>query len=267
MTELRLAALYHYPIKSCRGIALQRAQLTRFGLERDRHWMIVDAEGRFLSQRELPSLALIEPEIIADRLRLRASGMPDLLIPDRGSKTIEVDVWGDRVLADDTGREAATWMSDFLGVACRLVALGPAFERTVDPAFDRFGSRVAFSDGYPLLLLSEASLADLNTRMADPLPMNRFRPNLVVTGCAPYAEDDWRELEIGDVRLHVVKPCARCAITTVDQDQGQFAGKEPLRTLARYRRGEKGKVLFGQNVIHESKTGVLNVGDAVKVIA
>jgi uncharacterized protein YcbX len=227
----------------------------------------VDAEGRFVSQRELPSLALIEPDIVVGQLRLRASRMPDLLVPERTSKPIEVEVWHDRSLAYDAGGEAATWISDFLGAACRLVALGPAFERTVDPAFDRFGSSVAFSDGYPLLLLSEASLDDLNARMADPLPMNRFRPNLVVTGCAPYAEDDWRELEIGDVSLHVVKPCARCAITTVDQDLGQFAGKEPLRTLARYRRGEKGKVLFGQNVIHESTTGVLNVGATIKVIA
>lgn len=212
-------------------------------------------------------MALIEPIPAADSLRLRTSGMPDLSIPMHTSLAIEVEVWGDRSLAHDAGDEAAAWVSDFLGVTCRLVALGSAFQRKVDPAFDRFGSNVAFSDGYPLLLISEASLEDLNARMPQALPMNRFRPNLVVSGCEPYAEDAWRELRIGEIGLHIVKPCARCAITTVDQDQGRFAGKEPLRTLARYRRGESGKVLFGQNVIHESKAGVLNVGDTVEVIA
>ncbi|MDX1657088.1 MAG: MOSC domain-containing protein, partial [Candidatus Competibacteraceae bacterium] len=136
----------------------------------------------------------------------------------------------------------------------------------VDPHFDHWDSEVIFADGFPLLLISQSSLEDLNARLDRALPMERFRPNIVVSGCQPYAEDDWKMVRLGEILVHPVKPCARCAITTVDQQRGEVAGKEPLRTLAGYRRGDKAKVLFGQNLIHKTKVGELRVGDPVVVL-
>jgi len=267
MPQATVTALYHYPVKSCRGIALNTARVTPYGLEQDRHWMIVDADGTFLSQREYPKLALVEALPDGSTLTLRAPNMPDLVVTAAEERPLAVAVWNDQGIAQDCGAAAAAWFSDYLGVSCRLVTLGERFRRPVDPAYDRYQTEVAFSDGYPFLLLSEASLTDLNSRLEKPLAMNRFRPNIVVGGCEPYAEDDWQRLQIGELIFHGVKRCPRCAITTVDQEQGQAAGKEPLRTLARYRRGDNGKVFFGQNLIHESKTGVLRVGDPVTVLA
>jgi hypothetical protein len=271
-----LTELYCYPVKSCRGIALEEAQLDEYGIKHDREWMIVDGNGRFLTQRQHPRMALIEPALTPQALQLSAPGVETITVPSELSDAREekarlrqVRVWHDDVWAVDEGDEVATWLSEFLGVECRLVRRGQAFHRPVDPRYAVAGEhdQVGFADGFPLLLTSQASLDDLNARLPEPVAMERFRPNLVVTDCEPYEEDRWTELQIGDLTLHVVKPCSRCTIPTVDPRMGERdPNGEPLRTLATYRRNPDGKVHFGQNLIHKPKWGALRVGDEVIVL-
>ncbi len=263
---LRITGLYHYPVKSCAGLALDSARITPYGLERDRHWMVVDGQGGFLTQRRFPAMALIRVGLVTAGLELQAPGMEPLVVAAQNAqRPLDVQVWQDRVQGLDCGDAAAQWLSHYLGLPCRLAALGPELHRPVDPDYDRFDSQVAFSDGYPFLLISEASLADLNSRLETPVPMGRFRPNIVVAGCEPYAEDGWRVLRIGELRLHVVKPCSRCIIPTIDQQTGE-RGREPMGALLGYRR-IGGKVCFGQNLVHETKVGALRLGDRVVVEA
>jgi uncharacterized protein YcbX len=261
---IRLSSLHVYPIKSCGGTAVEEWEVDERGLRHDRRWMLVDETGRFLSQRQHPRMALIRVRIEADRLDVSAPGIPSLevplLLPE--SKPMLASVLGDLVETLPVGEEADRWFGEFLGVRCRLVHLPDGSVRPVDPEYGEPGDRVGLADGFPFLLISEGSLADLNARLERPLPMDRFRPNLVVAGCEPFAEDGWRVVRIGHITLRVVKPCARCAITTVDQGTAT-RGKEPLRTLATFRK-HGSKVLFGQNLIHD-ETGVLRVGDPLEV--
>ena len=266
-----LAALHVYPVKGCRGLAPAAAWAGARGLEGDRRWMIVDGAGRFVSQRTRPRLAIVAPEPSCGSLVLRALGREPLVVPlgpdggpAGGAPAAAVTVWRDTVAARDAGAAAAAWFGALLGEAARLVFMPDDTRRAVDPAFAVPGDIVSFADGFPWLLISEESLADLNARLPRPLPMSRFRPNLVVSGCAPYAEDGWRTLRIGEAVFRVVKPCARCAVTTVDQETGEADGPEPLRTLARYRR-VGGGVMFGQNLLAE-KTGELRVGAPVEIV-
>lgn len=263
-----VAALHVHPIKSCRGHAVDEAALDRFGLAGDRRFLIVDERGQFLTQRTRPKLALIEPLVRADTLALNAPGVSSLRIaaaPPPGSPSIQVVVWRDTVAAVDLGPEAADWLSDYLESPVRLVAMPPEFSRPIRKPTAYPGDETAFADAFPLLVLSEASLADLNDRLDEPLPMDRFRPNLVVRDCPAFAEDSWRRIRIGDVVLRAAGPCARCVVTTTDQRTLE-RGKEPLRTLAQYRRSADGDVDFGQNYIHESKSGVLRVGMSVEML-
>lgn len=259
---LRLTGLNVYPIKSTRGIVLDEAEVDQFGLRYDRRWMVVDDSGVFLSQRSHPRLALVVPSMRDGTLQVDAPGMPTLQTPlyPKDIVATSVTVWRDTCPATWVGHRAAEWFSDFLGCACTLVHMADGVVRPADPAFAPPGVRVSFADGFPFLMISEESLADLNRRLTDPLPMNRFRPNLVVSGGEPYSEDEWRRIQIGNIRMRVVKPCARCVVTTTDQSTGERA-KEPLRTLATYRKVGSG-VMFGQNVFHEN-TGHLRVGDSV----
>ncbi|WP_088892736.1 MOSC domain-containing protein [Leptolyngbya ohadii] len=263
-----VTAINIYPIKSCRGISVQSAELTPWGLQWDRQWMIVTPEGEFITQRTLPELALIEPVITAESLYLMAPGQRDFQVPLQQSdpgKSMQVTVWGDRCQAIDQGDAVAAWFSRALGTPARLVRIGTGYDRPVDAKYDRgTTAQVSFADSYPLLLISEASLEDLNQRLDEPLPMNRFRPNLVVSGCSAYAEDEWQQIQIADVLLDVVKPCTRCIITTTDQETTD-RGKEPLATLSTYRRWKNG-VIFGQNLIHRSR-GTLAVGNAVQILS
>jgi uncharacterized protein YcbX len=261
---LRLTALNIYPIKSTKGIALAESDVDEFGLRYDRRWMVIDGAGQFLSQRSHPRLALVVPSIQGDKLRVDGPGMPTLELPLHPSSavTTRVTVWDDVCSASWVGESAAAWFSELLEYACSLVHMAEDAVRPANPVFAPSGSRVSFADGFPFLLISEESLADLNRRLAEPLPMNRFRPNLVVAGGEPYDEDRWTRLEIGGIRFQVVKPCGRCVVTTTDQNTGE-RGKEPLRTLATYRKRD-GEVMFGQNVVHES-LGRLCVGDRVMV--
>jgi uncharacterized protein YcbX len=275
--SLSVSALKLYPVKSCRGIAAERARLTERGLAHDREWMIVEADGDpalFVTQREIPRLALIETRVTADSLVLEGPGMTALQVgfdaPERTDARRRVVVWRDTVAAIDQGDAAARWLSSFAGTPLRLVRFDRAFRRLCNPQFaGDTGAHTGFADGYPLLVIGAESLRDLNRRLAGngspALPMNRFRPNLVLEGLEAYDEDHLASLTIGDAQLRLVKPCVRCQITTTDQATAEV-GHEPLRTLAGYRHNPRlGGVTFGINAIVTRGAGtVLEVGSAAE---
>jgi uncharacterized protein YcbX len=264
MRDLKVSRLFVYPLKSAAGIAIDRAELDEFGVRLDRRWMVVDADNQFVTQRKLPRMALIRTSLTAERLRLDAPDMPPLevpLDPEPVDPAEEVTIWRARITAWPAGPDAARWLGAVLGIECRLVHM-PESAGAGTPRFHA-GRRLAFTDAYPFLLLTEGSLEGLNRRLESPLPMNRFRPNLVIAGAEPHEEDGWRRIRVGSVELQLVKPCARCSVTTVDQATGE-KGVEPLRTLATYRKHDD-QVLFGQNAVHEDR-GVIRVGDAVNVL-
>lgn len=247
----KIQSLYFYPVKSCKGIELQSATVTPMGFANDRGWMIVDSNGRFLTQREVPRLALIAPSLEADALKLEAPANAALHVAlDANAGNVEVIVWRDRCAAFDCGNEAAEWLSAFLGKAVRLVRFDRSHKRASSSEWTGDVEALnQFSDGFPWLVLSQASLDDLNARLPQPLPMNRFRPNIVLADVPAYAEDRIHELTVGNVRLRLVKPCTRCAITTTDQATGERTD-QPLRTLRQYRFDKNLRgVLFGQNAI------------------
>ena len=264
-----IASLNIYPIKSCRGVAISSATLGCAGLESagvgDREWMVVDADtGMFLTQRQAPRMALIAPALQPDVLCVAAPGMPDLHVPidmsTPGETDIEVTVWNHVCRAFDAGDAAAGWFSKCLGRRLRLVRFDPAHRRLSNREWT--GDVEApnrFSDGYPILLISRASLADLNDRLVEAgreaLPMDRFRPNIVVDGVDPYDEDHFDHLHSPGIRLKPVKPCPRCPIPSIDQATAEF-GADPLDILAQYRADLRtGGVVFGQNVIVLEGTG------------
>ena len=257
---ITVTGLFTYPIKSCRGISLRTAEVVERGIADDRAWVVVDPSGRFMTQRDWPSLARVVVSLLPGGLSIEADGKPRLEVatPTTTVANRRVTIWKDTSTSCPAGREAAAWFSDFLGTDCELVWMPPGEARTVDPDVARASARVAFADGFPFLLVSQASLDELNRRLARPVPMDRFRPNIVVDGCAPHAEDDWARVTIAEVVFSVVKPCARCVITTTDQRTG-LRLSEPLRTLADYRLSA-GEVLFGQNLVHSGR-GVIRVGD------
>ncbi len=274
MTLVTLSQIYIYPIKSAAGMAVERAALTGRGLTYDRRWMVVTPDGMFMTQRKFPKMALITVDIQTDALVVGAPEMEPLTVllhPEQGDEDVgelphlnprDVEVWGDRCLAWSMGADAQAWFSTFLGTSCELVYMPDESDRPTDHG--KFGSekQVSFADAYPLLLISEASLADLNQRLEHPIPMNRFRPNLVVAGCDAFAEDQWTSIHSGGVTFQVAKPCSRCTVPTVDQATG-LRSPEPLKTLATYRHWD-GQIWFGQNLIYNS-LGTLTVGDRLEV--
>jgi hypothetical protein len=260
-----LSEINIYPIKSAKGISLQTAFVERRGIQFDRRWMVVDDSGVFMSQREFPRLALISVELNSDCLSVKAPGMDTLsiLFQKRNGDSIRVQVWDDTVQAISVGAGAKEWFSEFLGVACQAVFMPEDSIRPVDPKYAVNKDIVSFADAFPLLLISQSSLNDLNARLINPVPMNRFRPSIVVKECEAFAEDHLKKIRVGEVVLHIVKPCSRCVTTTVDQTTG-IRGKEPLATLSQYRK-VGGNVFFGQNVIPVT-IGTLRIGDRVEVI-
>ena len=259
----QISSLHIYPLKSGAGIAVDRFDLGRFGPEDDRRWMVVDADGALVTQRENVALRQVAAVPSSDRLSLRAPNLAALEVPrDDQAPRRTVRVWNDRVEAVDSGDSAAEWFSEVLGQSVRLAYLPSWGVRPTDPTYDSIGANVGFADGYPILIVGQASLDDLNRRLAAPLPMNRFRPNVVVTGTAPWEEDGWRRFSSNGVTFDAVKPCARCIITTTDQITGERA-QEPLRTLATFRR-QGGGVMFGMNVVHRGP-GTLRVGDRLSI--
>jgi len=260
-------SLYVYPVKSCAGIAQASARLAATGFAHDREWMIVTPEGQFLTQREAPRMALITTRLAGDTLRLAtpAGKAPPLALDHEGARC-EVTVWRSRCPAFDAGDAPAAFLSDWLQRPVRLVRFDPAGERLSSREWTgEISAPNLFSDGYPLLVLSVASVADLNRRVGRDLPMNRFRPNVVITGVPAYTEDMGSELVAGEVALRLTKPCTRCAITTTDQVTGERDGEEPLRTLKTYRFDrELHGVTFGRNaVILRGQGGNLAVGQPV----
>ncbi len=268
---IQITGLNIYPVKSCRGIALTRARLTETGFEHDREWLVITPEGRFLTQRERPQLAQIETALSADQLILRKPTGADLAVPlDLAGSEREVTIWHDKVDAFDAGEEAAAWLTEHLGKPARLVRFDKRRKRVSNPQWTGgVEALTQFADGYPWLLISQGSLDELNRRMATPLPMNRFRPNIVVDGLAPFGEDSVDEFISGEVRLKVVKPCDRCVVTTTDQITGERTGDEPLKALKAFRFDRNLRaVLFGQNMILTGGAGAeLKVGQPFEVTA
>lgn len=264
MNERSLVGLYRYPVKSMRGNAFASLPVGERGFVGDRQWMVVDADGRFLTQRQQARMCLVEVGSSDEgALELVAPGMSPIRPRVLPGERADVVVWSDTIEAECTDPETDRWLSAFLGVACRLVRFADDRTRPVDQAYAGPADQVGFADGFPFLLISEASLQDLNARLDRPVPMQRFRPNLVVSGCEPFEEDRWRRIRIGPLTFRVVKPCSRCIIPTIDIDSAERSA-EPLRTLMSYRRRDN-RVYFGQNLIHDG-IGMLARGMPVEVI-
>jgi uncharacterized protein YcbX len=264
MTDITLSAITLYPVKSLAGISVNSWPVIRTGLQYDRQWMLIDADSRFLSQRTLPKMALIQTALTDTHLILSADGKDDLLLAlaPLGGEIIESQIWDDKCAATSVSIEADQWLSDFLKLNCRLVYQPETLIRSVDTHYAQPTDTVAFSDGFPFLLISESSLASLNKDMALNLPMTRFRPNLVVSGCASYAEDSWREISLGAIDFRLPKPCSRCSVLVINPETAEI-DKEPLRTLNRTRKWQN-KVYFGQNALHD-QLGQLTIGDRVRI--
>ncbi|MFN7550367.1 MAG: MOSC domain-containing protein [Pseudomonadota bacterium] len=265
---LQLSAIAIHPLKSCAPLALDEAVVEPRGLAHDRRWMVVDAEGRFLTGRQLPALVRIAARPADDGLVLSAPGLPHLAVapPAPDAPRMPVVVWRDTVDAARVAPGADAWLSSALGRPVRLVHMDDAARRPVSPQYAAPGDEVSFADGFPLLLVGQSSLDALNARLPAPVPMARFRPNLVVKGAAPHVEDGWRRIRIGGIAFDLAKPCTRCVFTTVDPENGAFdPSGEPLQTLKHYRRTASG-VTFGVNLIARG-TGTLRVGDAVEATA
>ena len=262
-----VTALYVYPLKAARGVRSPASAVEARGLVGDRRWMLVDQDGRMVSQRTHPSLACLRVAVRGEGIKVEAPGGQQPLsvtAPEARAHRLQVDVHGSVSEAALGPDEAHAWFSRFLEADVRLVHQPPDVRRPVSPAYGSKGDHVSFADGFPVLLTTTASLHDLNARLETPIPMDRFRPNVVVEGAEAFAEDGWRVVQIGEVRFRAVKPCKRCTVTTVNQTTGQQTGAEPLRTLGRYRKQGSG-VLFGQNLIPDVG-GVVREGDAVEVL-
>jgi uncharacterized protein len=271
MADSYISAIYTYPIKSCGRLSHREIQLDKRGPIWDRRWMVVDSDGIFITQREISALALVQPRFEDGNLAITAPNMSEICVPleREAGEVWRVQIFKDTCAAWDEGDEIATWLSDYLNVDARLVRMADDYVRQVDLNYAPDNTPVGFADGFPLLILSEASLDELNRRIVErgkpPVPMSRFRPNLVVSGADAFAEDSWRTVQIGDMTIDVVKPCARCVIPTVDQLTGTVPDvAEPTATLNTFRK-QNGKVMFAQNAIHRAP-GVLRVGDKVKLL-
>lgn len=289
---MKISEINIYPIKSLKGISLDYSYVEKRGLRFDRRWMLTNKEGMFFTQRDVPQMAVVSVAVDEGGLTVSADGIESLRIPaepDSGEYQI-VTIWQSEPRGVVYSGIVNEWFSEVLGRVCQLVLMPEKSERHVSSKFDTGDDVVSFADGYPLLLLGEASLGELNERLHDkyhgdeygeklPLPMNRFRPNVVVQGSEPFEEDAWARIKIGEAMFRVVKPCTRCVMTTVDQAKGEFDGKEPLKTLAEFRMAKDAfpktfesfghtptAVLFGENLIPENPGVRISVGDRVEVI-
>ncbi|MBN0977493.1 MOSC domain-containing protein [Pseudomonas hygromyciniae] len=266
---LRLSALYRYPLKSGKAETLAHIGLDKLGLDGDRRWMLVDeASGRFLTQRAVAQMSQLSALWNATGgLTLSGAGRPtlDVALPGADAELRGVTIWRDTLRVPDAGDEAADWVSRFVGKPTRLVHVPLARARTTAAGYGKDDDQVAFADGFPLLLIGQASLDDLSQRIGRPMEMLRFRPNLVIEGSEAFAEDGWKRLRIGDVELRVVKSCSRCILTTIDPATGErSADRQPLATLETYRKEPDG-VMFGQNLVNDG-VGRLEVGMPVTIL-
>jgi uncharacterized protein len=304
---MHISEINIYPVKSLKGFSVESAVVEKRGLQHDRRWMLTNRDGMFFTQREFPKMALIDVKVNSDSLVLSAPETEPLLVSHGAKKDFvggqKVTVWGAVCDALLYPSEVNEWLSDYLETDCQLVYMPDDSFRDISEKFNQGGEIVSFADGYPVLVIGEASLADLNARLAGaagepprrrngdtpPLeggefvksvPMNRFRPNIVVSGSEAFAEDRWSRIRVGDAIFRGTKPCARCVMTTVDQTRGEFDGKDPLKTLSEYRMAKDAipdiyeslgmnptAVLFGQNLVGESISATIRVGDKVEVIS
>ena len=264
MPDIKVSGLSIFPVKSCREVKQNASYVESLGLQNDRRWMVVDENGVMITQRKISKMCLIQPEVIDGGINLHTASMNSLYVGyPLSNQKITVKVWSDKCQAFDAGDHAANWLSNVLSEKCRLVYFPEDEFRQVDLAFAEEGDKTAFSDGFPLLLISQASLDDLNMRLAQPIPMNRFRPNIVVDGCDAFAEDAWKKMRIGEIDFRIVKPCSRCVIPSINIETAERED-EPTKTLTAYRKREN-KIFFGQNVI-ASNFGTIEVGMPVEVL-
>ncbi|WP_223483826.1 MOSC domain-containing protein [Pseudomonas sp. A-RE-19] len=266
---MRLSALYRFPLKSGKGETLNQVSLDKLGLDGDRRWMLVDeASGRFLTQRAVAKMSQLSALWNADGgLTLSAPDHSpiDIALPDGEADLRGVTIWRDTLRVPDAGDAAGAWVSEFIGKPTRLVQVPLDRARTTQAGYGKDDDQVAFADGFPLLLIGQASLEDLSSKVGRPLEMLRFRPNLVIEGSEAYAEDSWKRIRIGDVEFRVVKSCSRCILTTIDPQTGERSeDREPLATLQKYRAQEDG-AMFGQNLVNDGN-GRLEVGMPVTIL-
>lgn len=265
---MRISALFRYPVKGLRGVACDALELGPRGPVHDRHWMVVGSDDRFLSQRSTPRMATLNAGVTPEGLVLSDDEGSQLVVPfDAGAAPRTVGIWRDTVDAVDCGDAPATWLSQRVGQPCRLVRLPDTTVRALDPKYSpRPDAQTGFSDAYPVLVVTTASLAALNRELASPLGIDRFRPNVVIEGATAWAEDDWRVLRAGTVTFDLVKPCARCAVITTDQRTGEKPdGATPLSTLSRLHTLPPFGAIFGQNAVHRV-LGTLRLGDVATVL-
>lgn len=267
MNRKKLSQIFIYPIKSLGGISLSASAVEERGLKYDRRWMLIDENNSFLTQREHPQMALFNVQIDGEFLTvsLKNNESEKIYLPLFSSlnKTLNVKIWDDACTAEIVDPEADGWFSEILKIKCRLVRMPESTKRLVDRKYSPEEKSVSFADGYPFLIIGQASLENLNEKLTQPLPMNRFRPNFVFTGGEAFEEDNWKQFRIGEVLFSALKPCARCMITTINQETGE-RGFEPLTTLASYRKKDA-KVLFGMNLICNS-TGTINLEDEITLL-
>lgn len=261
-----LSEIYIYPVKSLGGISLETSFVESRGLRYDRRWLLVDETGKFITQRTHPEMALIKVELREQVLEFKHRNGDEFFVINKESfsnEKIEVKIWNDTITANIVNKKADEWFSEMLNMKCRFIYMPDNVMRPVEKNFSQGKEIVSFADAFPFLIIGQSSLDDLNSRLKEKLPMNRFRPNLVFKGGKPFDEDKIKSFTIGDITFYPVKPCARCVVTTINQDNSTKSD-EPLKTLSSYRTFNN-KVLFGQNMIHSGK-GIISVGDEIKNI-
>ena len=272
MNIRRITEIWIYPIKSLAGIRLEKSNVNPKGLQYDRRWMLVDNEGRFLTQREHPEMALFKSSIDTEHITIhkvqsKIEGLsPSIRINLNGEvsgSVAKVQIWDDVVEAAEVDSNHSAWFSKHLSISCKLVFFKEDSLRNIDSNFAKNKEQVSLADGYPFLIVGQSSLDELNRRLEKPISMKRFRPNFVFSDGTPHEEDAWRNIKVGSVNFEGVKPCSRCVLITVDPATGE-KGVEPLKTLSSYRR-ENGKVYFGENLIARTN-GEVREGDVIEII-
>jgi uncharacterized protein YcbX len=261
-----LSELYIYPVKSLGGISVKEAEVTDRGLKYDRRWMLLDSTGKFLTQRTHPQMALIKVDVSKDTLFFRNIKNTDQFsvgINETISKKISATIWNDQVELLQVNTIADEWFSQNLNTRCKFAFMPEETKRLVDESYAQNNEITNLSDGYPFLIIGQASLDDLNSKLAEKIPMNRFRPNLVFTGGLPFEEDTMKKFSIGGITFYSVKPCGRCVVTTINQNTAQKS-EEPLKTLASYRTFGN-KINFGMNLLHKG-SGTIKIGDEIIII-
>lgn len=267
--QAHVSEIYRYPIKSCRGHRLEYSNLDRFGIVGDRRCMLIDDKGRFVTQRQLAKLTMLVPELHSDRITITHKESAIEINLEGLSEQRLASVWKDTITVLDAGDEISQWLSEELNRSLRLVYMPEVCDRLVDNHYAKNNQTVSFADGFPILLTTQSSLDLLNSRLLSPIPMDRFRPNIVIAGCDPHAEDNWGKIRIGTVEFEVAKPCSRCVIPSIDQITGD-KNNEILERLREYRLGRDKQIYFGQNLLYKydaDSVATISVGDVVEVIA